>query len=67
MQHIEDGVLHAWLDDALDADVGMDGEAVARHLAECDQCRRRLEEARASKAAVSAMFLASDAPLPPPP
>ncbi len=67
MQHIDEGVLHAWLDGAIDADAGAEGEAVARHLAECAECRARLEEARTSGAAVSAMLLASNALVPPPP
>ena len=65
--HIDEGLLHAWLDGALDADSGIEGEAMARHLAECAECRTRLEEARASKLAVSAMLAASDAPVAPPP
>jgi hypothetical protein len=65
--HIDEGLLHAWLDSALDADSGIEGAAIARHLAECAECRARLEEARASKLAVSAMLAASDAPVAPPP
>jgi hypothetical protein len=65
--HIDEGLLHAWLDGALDADSGIEGGAMARHLAECTECRARLEEARASKLTVSAMLAASDAPVAPPP
>ena len=66
-QHIDDGVLHAWLDGALEPDTGAEDDVVAQHLAECAECRGRLEEARASKYAVSAMLSASDVPVPPPP
>jgi hypothetical protein len=65
--HIDEGVLHAWLDGALDVDSGADVESVTRHLAGCAECRARLEKARASKLAVSDLLAASDAPVPPSP
>ena len=44
MQHIDDGLIHAWLDDALEP-----GERarVEAHIAACGDCRRRVDEERA--------------------
>lgn len=44
MQHIDDGLIHAWLDDALEP-----GERarVEAHIAACGDCRRRVDDERA--------------------
>lgn len=46
MSHIDEGLLHAWIDGALHDDAEHTHAAVARHLAGCADCRMRLEEAR---------------------
>jgi hypothetical protein len=60
MWHVDEGGLHAYLDDALDALPGREGEFIREHLATCDACRRRLAEERAVRAeARSILALAS--------
>ena len=44
MQHVDDALLIAYADDALDA---ADRQVVDEHLAECAECRARVEEERA--------------------
>ncbi len=46
MSHIDDGLLHAYLDGALHAEDPAEAERVERHLAVCDDCRARLETAQ---------------------
>lgn len=46
MSHINDGLLHAYLDGALHAEDPAEADRVERHLAVCDDCRARLEAAR---------------------
>lgn len=43
MPHVDEGQLHAYLDGALSA---MDAVRVERHLADCEPCRARLNDAR---------------------
>lgn len=47
MSHVDEGHLHAWLDGALDHYPADEAERVRRHLAGCEVCAARLEEARA--------------------
>ena len=56
MQHVDEGLLHARLDGQLAA-LGPGQEAeVERHLAECAECRARLEEARALRDRADALL-----------
>jgi hypothetical protein len=45
MPHISEGLLHAHLDGALGPDEQIDWAKAEAHLAACDDCRRRLDEA----------------------
>lgn len=62
MSHIDEGRLHAWLDGALGPQSGPEGAAMAVHLEECDECRSRLEEARAVRERARAALSAADSP-----
>ncbi len=57
MSHVDEGTLHAYLD-AGAPDAGADGawQDVAAHLAECVECRARLEEAGAVRARAAAIL-----------
>jgi len=44
MSHVDDGLLHAYLDGELSP---AEAQGVDAHLAQCSECRRRLEEERA--------------------
>lgn len=46
MSHIDEGLLHAWLDGALHDEARSTRDAIELHLAVCADCRARLEEAR---------------------
>ena len=62
MSHVDDGTLHALVDDALD-----DGEraAVEAHLASCGDCARRFAEATAmSRQVLSLLGALDDVPAP---
>lgn len=66
MRHVDEGLLHAWLDGELAA-LGPSREAeLLRHLAECAECRARLEEERAVRERAYALLrgdpLAVEAP-----
>ena len=41
-EHPDEGLIHAWLDDALDA---AEGERIAAHVRTCDECQARVAEA----------------------
>jgi hypothetical protein len=43
MQHLDEGTIHAWLDDAL---AGDEAAAVAKHVAKCGDCAALVAEAR---------------------
>jgi anti-sigma factor RsiW len=54
MWHVDEGGLHAYLDDALDA--LPEGERIREHLAACDACQRRLAEERDLRAEARAIL-----------
>ena len=47
MSHVDEGLLHAYLDGALDDLPAAEAQRVRSHLAGCDVCRERLQEERA--------------------
>ncbi len=53
MSHINDGLLHAYIDGGCDA---AGTETVEEHVAECDDCARRLDSFRAAAAEASALL-----------
>lgn len=57
MQHPDEGVIHAWIDGALDREAARELEA---HLAECADCARVAAEARGLVAASSRILTALD-------
>jgi anti-sigma factor RsiW len=57
MQHLDEGTIHAWLDDALDATRSREIEA---HLAQCPACSAAVAEARGLVAASSRILTALD-------
>lgn len=61
MPHVDEGQLHAYLDGELPA-LGVSADAFARHLAECDACRERLEEAQRTRGRAGAILAASGPP-----
>lgn len=50
MRHLDEGTIHAWLDEALSAD---ERDQVARHAAECADCAAAIAEARGLVAGAS--------------
>ena len=56
MSHIAEGLLHAHLDGALGPGEQLLWTEAARHLEVCEDCRRRLEEAREIREAASALL-----------
>ena len=56
MSHVDEGVLHAYLDGALDAFGASEAERIRAHLTECAPCRARLEEERAVRAEASSIL-----------
>ena len=56
MSHVAEGLLHAHLDGALDAEGRREWSEAAAHLDVCEDCRRRLEEARAIRGAAAALL-----------
>lgn len=56
MRHVDEGLLHAWLDGQLDALGPGAAEEAARHLESCGECRARLEEARAVRGRAEALL-----------
>lgn len=57
MQHLDEGTIHAWLDDALP---GPEREAVAEHVAHCPQCAAAVADARGMIAGASRILSALD-------
>ena len=55
--HPDEGLIHAWLDDALDA---AEGERIAAHVRTCDECQARVAEARGLIAGASRIVAALD-------
>ncbi|MDZ7632813.1 MAG: zf-HC2 domain-containing protein [Gemmatimonadaceae bacterium] len=62
MSHVDDGTLHALVDDALDA---AERRAVEAHLAACGDCARRFADATAMARQVVTLLGALDAPAAP--
>jgi hypothetical protein len=57
MQHLDEGMMHAWLDGALSAD---EAARVERHAAECADCAALVAEARGLVAGASRILSALD-------
>jgi hypothetical protein len=57
MQHLDEGMIHSWLDGALSADEAARAEA---HVAECSECAAAVAEARGFIAASSRILTALD-------
>ena len=55
-EHPDEGMIHTWLDDALDA---AEGERIAAHVRTCDECQARVAEARGLIAGASRTPLSS--------
>lgn len=56
MSHVDDGLLHAYLDGALLAEDPARAADVEAHLAVCDDCQARLRQAEALKAEADALL-----------
>ena len=56
MQHLDEGMIHAWLDGQLPQD---EAQQVEAHVAECRQCADAVAEARGLIAASSRILTAS--------
>lgn len=57
MQHLDEGTIHTWIDEALDAEGAREVET---HLASCEECARLAAEARGLVAASSRILTALD-------
>jgi hypothetical protein len=57
MEHPDEGLIHAWLDDALDA---AEAERIAAHVRSCAECQGRVAEARGLIAGASRIVGALD-------
>ena len=57
-RHLDEGTIHAWLDDAFDAS---QAAVVAAHVDACERCRESVAEARGFIAGASRMVRALDA------
>jgi hypothetical protein len=57
MEHPDEGLIHAWLDDALSA---AEAERLAAHVRTCAECRARVAEARGLIAGASRIVAALD-------
>ena len=57
MQHLDEGTIHAWLDDELPAD---EAERMAAHASECPECGALVAEARGLIAASTRLLTALD-------
>src|SRR6476659_7220406 len=57
MQHLDEGTIHAWLDEQLPRD---EAQQVEAHVAECRQCADAVAEARGLIAASSRILMALD-------
>lgn len=60
MQHVDEGLLHAWLDGERAALEPAAADEVRRHLALCGECRARLEEARGLRTQAEALLRGGD-------
>jgi hypothetical protein len=58
MQHLDEGMIHAWLDGELPL---AEREAAEAHVASCEECRAAVAEARGFIAASSRILMALDA------
>lgn len=56
MSHVDEGLLHAWLDGALQTGDAGEAREIEDHLAHCADCRARLEEARRLKATTDSIL-----------
>lgn len=56
MQHLDDGILQAWLDGPRSGLSASEREEIERHLSSCDACARRLEELDESSRRVQALM-----------
>ncbi|MFW6083737.1 MAG: anti-sigma factor family protein [Gemmatimonadota bacterium] len=61
MPHIAEGLLHAHLDGALGPDEQIQWTAAERHLEVCEDCRERLEEARAVRSSARELLSGASA------
>src|SRR5215217_6913207 len=57
MEHPDEGLIHAWLDDALGA---AEAERIAAHVRTCAECQARVAEARGLIAGASRIVAALD-------
>ncbi|MEW5930195.1 MAG: zf-HC2 domain-containing protein [Gemmatimonadota bacterium] len=60
MRHVDEGLLHAWLDGERAALEPGAADEVRRHLAGCGECRARLEEARGLRDRAEALLRGGD-------
>jgi hypothetical protein len=60
MRHVDDGNLHAYLDGHAQTSADERGGTIDRHLAECPECRARLEEERRVRERARAILRAAD-------
>lgn len=60
MSHVDEGTLHAWLDGALAAEDPASARGVELHVAACEDCAARLEEARRLRDDADAILIAAD-------
>jgi hypothetical protein len=56
MQHLDDGILQAWLDGPRSGLSASEREGIERHLSSCDACARRLQELGESSRRVEALL-----------
>lgn len=64
MPHLDEGTLSAWLDGELGAHAGPEGQAAARHLQSCGECRDRLEAERHARERAASILATADLPVP---
>ena len=62
MSHITDGLLHAHLDGALGTDRAEEWLLAEAHLGVCEDCRRRLDEARQLRDTAGALLASASSP-----
>ena len=63
MSHIAEGLLHAHLDGALGTDRAEEWLLAEAHLGVCEDCRRRLDEARRFREAAGALLAGASSPV----
>ncbi|MCG6986764.1 MAG: carboxypeptidase-like regulatory domain-containing protein [Gemmatimonadetes bacterium] len=61
MQHLDDGILQAWLDGPRSGLSASERAEIERHLSSCDACARRLEELDESSHRVQALLSGAEA------